>query len=146
MPSAHRNYPVCLFDLSAAFDTIDHDILITRLSSWFGINGSVINWLKSYLSSRTFRVKCDNYVSSSCAYVCGVPQGSVLGPLLSLYTHLLSVFLFHIKCLALSFCCSNYCLCTSYIARTAFTNHSSTPAFLIAHLVTYAFSKFTKAK
>jgi len=38
----------CLLDLSAAFDPIDHNILITRLSSWFGIHGSVLNWFKSY--------------------------------------------------------------------------------------------------
>ena len=56
---------LCLLYLSAAFDTIDHNILITRLSSWFGIYGSVLNWFKSYLTSRSFRVKCDKDFSSS---------------------------------------------------------------------------------
>ena len=50
---------LCLLDLPAALDTTDHNILITRLSSWFGIHGSVLNWFKSYLSSCSFCVKCN---------------------------------------------------------------------------------------
>ena len=73
---------LCLHDLSAAFDTIDHDILLTRLSSWFGIHGSVLKWFKSYLSSRTFSVKCNDCFSFLHTSLYGVPQGSVLGPLL----------------------------------------------------------------
>ena len=72
---------LCVLNLSAAFDTIDHDILIARLSSWFGIHGPVLDWFKSYLSSRSFRVKCDDDLSSLYTCSCGVPQGSILGPL-----------------------------------------------------------------
>jgi len=64
---------LCLLDLSAAFDTIDHNILITRLSSWFDIHGSVLSWLQSYLLSRSFRVKCDNNLSSFHTSSSGVP-------------------------------------------------------------------------
>jgi len=73
---------VCLLDLSAAFDTIDYDILITRLSYWFGIHGFVLSWFKSYLSSRCFRVKCETDLSSWYTSSRGVPQGSVLDSLL----------------------------------------------------------------
>ena len=85
---------LCLLDLSAAFDTIDRNILITRLSSWFGIHGSVLNWFKSYLTTRSFRVKCDKDFSAEHNSSCGVPQASVLGPLLFvMYTTLLSILI-----------------------------------------------------
>jgi len=83
---------LCLLDLSA-IDTIDHNILISRLSSWFGIHGSVFNWFKSYLTSCSFRVKYDMDFSRHISS-CGVPQGSVLGPLLFvMYTTPLSTLI-----------------------------------------------------
>ena len=76
------------------FLSIDHDILITRLSSWFGIHGSVLSWFKSYLSSRCLRVKCETDLSSWHTSSCGVPQGSVLRPLLFvMYTTPLSALI-----------------------------------------------------
>ena len=54
---------LCLLDLSAAFDTIDHSILLHRLSSWFGITDSALTWFKTYLASRFFSVLASGFAS-----------------------------------------------------------------------------------
>jgi len=69
---------LCLLDLSAALNTINHDILITHLSSWFGIHGSVLSWFKSYLSSRCFCVKCETDLSSWYTSSCSVTKAVFL--------------------------------------------------------------------
>ena len=73
-----------LLDLSAAFDTVDHSILLSRLSCRFGIKGTVLAWLKSYLTSRKQFVNFNKCRSSQRFLERGVSQGSVLGPLLYL--------------------------------------------------------------
>ena len=73
-----------LLDLSAAFDTVDHKILLGRLSSRFGIKGKALDWLRSYLTDRTQLVKVDDASSTVRPLHWGVPQGSVLGPMLYL--------------------------------------------------------------
>ena len=70
-----------LLDLSAAFDTIDHTILLRRLSG-YGLSGDVLAWLTSYLCDRTYVVRVKSGVSESDIITTGVPQGTVLGPLL----------------------------------------------------------------
>ena len=73
-----------LLDLSAAFDCVDHDILLTRLERTFGITGSALNWIRSFLLDRTQQVTFRGQLSAVMKLIYGVPQGSVLGPLLFL--------------------------------------------------------------
>jgi hypothetical protein len=76
-----------LLDLSAAFDTISHNILLHRLEHRFGISGNVLSWITSYLTDRFQSVVYKGKTSASLLVPHGVPQGSVLGPILfSLYT------------------------------------------------------------
>ena len=80
-----------LLDMSAAFDTIDHGILLNRLRSSFGISDSAFSLLSSYLADRSQTVTIDQECSNESPLIRGVPQGSVLGPLLfTLYTTPLS--------------------------------------------------------
>ena len=73
-----------LLDLSAAFDTVDHEILLGRLSSRFGIKGKTLDWLRIYLTDRTQLVKVDDASSTVRPLHWGVSRGSVLGPILYL--------------------------------------------------------------
>ena len=88
-------------DLSKAFDTVDHDILLGKLNH-YGIRGVVNKWFASYLKDRFQTTKIKNSISEKREILCGVPLGSVLGPLLFLVylndicnsSNLLDFFLF----------------------------------------------------
>ena len=78
---------LALLDVSAAFDTVDHDILMHRLSESFGIVGQAHNWLSSFVTRRTYSVRFGGTTTSPWKVRSGIPQGSILGPLLYiLYT------------------------------------------------------------
>ena len=71
-----------LLDLSAAFDTIDHNVLLQRLEHQIGIKGTALSWFRSYLSDRSQFVHVNDESSINTTVSHGVPQGSVLGPIL----------------------------------------------------------------
>ncbi|XP_016116988.1 LOW QUALITY PROTEIN: RNA-directed DNA polymerase from mobile element jockey-like [Sinocyclocheilus grahami] len=80
-----------LLDLSDAFDTVDHNILLERLKNWVGLSGMVIKWFRSYLEGRGNYVSIGELKSKWTSMTCGVPQGSILALLLfSLYMRPLS--------------------------------------------------------
>ena len=76
--------PVLLvaLDISAAFDTINHEVLLQRMECDFGVSGTAVCWLRSYLDDRQQFVKLGRLSSSTSPCTTGVLQGSVLGPLL----------------------------------------------------------------
>ena len=85
-----------LLDLSAAFDTIDHDNLFYILEKYGGIGGCALRLIRPYFSDRTQGVQIDGILSDFASLLCGVPQGSVLGPIkLCLYLLPLGAILRH---------------------------------------------------
>ena len=107
-----------LLDLSAAFDTIDRDILIKRLHTTFDCSGMVLDWLTSYLSFCTQSVFV-GHASTPSALKCGVLQGSFLGPLLfTFYTQSLST--------VINFCQSGHSY--HFFADDSQLHNSSTPS------------------
>ena len=72
-----------LVDLQKAFSTLDHTVLLQKMEC-IGFKESVIKWFQSYLSNRKLFVTLENVISDTGLINCGVPQGSILGPLLFL--------------------------------------------------------------
>ena len=79
-----NKYSLSVFiDLTKAFDCVSHEVLSTKLR-YYGINNVAHKWLTNYLSDRTQQVRHQGCLSEECAINIGVPQGSILGPILFL--------------------------------------------------------------
>ena len=74
---------VIFLDLKKAFDTVNHDILLSKLAI-YGIRGSALRWLNSYLTGRIQYCQVNAHLSDPLCVATGIPQGSALGPLLFL--------------------------------------------------------------
>ncbi len=71
-----------LLDLNAVFDTVNHNILLERLENLVGLSGMVLKWFRSYLEGRGYYVSIGEHKSKRTSMICGVPQGSIIAPLL----------------------------------------------------------------
>ena len=82
MHSIHnqRGVFLVLLDLSAAFDTVEHNILVTRMANEIGLTGTALAWYKSYFSNRSTKVSINDTFSSCHHMEYGLPQGSIVGP------------------------------------------------------------------
>ena len=76
---------LCAIDLSAAFDTVDHEIMRSTMEYTFGLSGNTLSWLSSYLAPRSFNVNIGGNISADKPVTFSVPQGSVAGPILFNY-------------------------------------------------------------
>ena len=78
----HNHIDVVYFDFAKAFDSVNHDIILHKLKYRFNVDGAMLKFIREYLKGRKQRVVIDQAMSTEASVLSGVPQGSILGPLL----------------------------------------------------------------
>ena len=95
---------LCAIDLSAAFDTVDHGIMMSTIENTFGLSGNTLSWLSLYLVPCSFNISIEGNISVDKPVTFSVPQGSVAGPILfNYYVRLLSDCIKHDRVLVRGF-------------------------------------------
>ena len=102
-------------DLKKAFDTVDHNILLDKLNH-YGFRGIIKDWFSSYSNNRMQSTQIGPYISNKASVSCGIPQGSVLGPLLFYCMHMLMTYI--IARINLSFISSQMILISFMLIKT----------------------------
>ena len=116
-----KGYAGAIFlDLSKAFDTLEHDLLISKLNA-YGFDNNSLKLIKNYLSNRWFRTKIETSFSSWSELTLGVPQGSVLGPLL-FNIYLNDIFFIIDECDICNFADDTTLYCTNYKSEEVIKN------------------------
>ena len=130
--NSNKMVGIMMINLSAAFDMVDHSILMQKLEI-YGLHDQARNWLQSYLSGRSQAVMVDGALSPALSLTCGVPHGSIMGPILYiLFTNEIPdlVHDHQVNFMAPTPCCTECGSTISYVDDSTYSHGDTDPGLL----------------